>query len=63
MSPSPREREILACAQRGMSCKETARELGITSNTVRCHRRNVMQKLGTSRIVVAVLSARERGLI
>ena len=63
MNPSPREREILSCALRGLSCKETARELSITSNTVRTHRRNVMKKLGTSRIVVAVLSARAKGLI
>jgi DNA-binding CsgD family transcriptional regulator len=38
-----------------LSAKQTGRELGISDNTVRCHRHNAMQKLGTSRIVVAVL--------
>jgi DNA-binding CsgD family transcriptional regulator len=59
----PRERQVLECAQDGQSCKETARTLGITSNTVRVYRANAMRKFGTSRIVVAVLSAREKGLI
>ena len=59
----PREREVLACAERGMSCKETARELGIASNTVRVYRHGAMRMLGTSRIVVAVLAAREKGLL
>jgi DNA-binding CsgD family transcriptional regulator len=46
-----------------MSCKETARELGIASNTVRVYRHQAMGKFDTSRIVVAVLSAREKGLL
>ena len=63
MNLLPRERQVLACAERGLSCKETARELGIASNTVRVYRANAMRKFGTSRIVVAVLSAREKGLL
>jgi DNA-binding CsgD family transcriptional regulator len=63
MNLLPRERQVLACAERGMSCKETARELGIASNTVRVYRHQAMGKFDTSRIVVAVLSAREKGLL
>ena len=63
MNLLPREREVLACTERGLSCKETARELGIASNTVRVYRHQAMRMLGTSRIVVAVLSAREKGLL
>ena len=63
MNLLPREREVLACAERSLSCKETARELGIASNTVRVYRHQAMRMLGTSRIVVAVLSAREKGLL
>ena len=59
----PRERQVLECAQSGQSCKETARTLGIASNTVRVYRANAMRQLGTSRIVAAVLLAREKGLI
>lgn len=63
MKMSPREKQVLECASRGLSCKETARELGITSPTVRTHRRNLMKKFETSRIVVAVLEAKKRRLI
>lgn len=63
MKLHPRERQVLECALIGQSCKETARTLGIASNTVRVYRANAMRKFGTSRIVVAVLSAREQGLI
>ena len=55
MKFSPRERQVIECVARGLSAKQTGRELGISDNTVRCHRHNAMQKLGTSRIVVAVL--------
>ena len=63
MNLLPREREVLACAERGLSCKETARELGIASNTVRVYRRQAMRMRGTSRNVVALLSTREKGMV
>lgn len=63
MNLLPRECDVLRCAERGMSCKETARELGIAPSTVRVYRHSAMRVIGTHRIVVAVLFAREKGLI
>jgi DNA-binding NarL/FixJ family response regulator len=51
----PREKQVIECASRGLSAKETGRELGISDNTVRVYRHQAMKKMGTSRIVVAVL--------
>lgn len=42
---STREKEVLACAVRGMTNKEIANELFISLNTVLTHRKNISRKL------------------
>lgn len=42
---SPREREISALVANGMTCKEIARNLGISHRTVETHRARLMKKL------------------
>ncbi len=43
---SPREIEILRLIAEGLTNKEVANELHLSSNTVACHRQNIMKKLG-----------------
>jgi DNA-binding CsgD family transcriptional regulator len=43
---SIREFRIVCLAKEGMSNKEIANQLNIEESTVKCHRRNVMRKLG-----------------
>jgi DNA-binding CsgD family transcriptional regulator len=48
-NPAPlsiREYRIVCLAKEGMSNKEIASQLNIEESTVKCHRRNVMRKLG-----------------
>lgn len=60
---SPRERECLACVQRGASSKFAARELGLSSHTVDEHVRSAMAKLGATTRTEAVTRAMELGLL
>jgi len=43
---SDREKEVALAIKDGLISKEIAERLGITTNTVQVHRRNLMQKLG-----------------
>lgn len=43
---SPRECEVAALIARGLSNKEVARELGVSSGTVKIHVHSIFQKLG-----------------
>ena len=43
---SPREREVATLVARGLSNKEVARELGLSSGTVKIHLHSIFQKLG-----------------
>ena len=63
IKPQLEDLRLFCVVARNRSFAETARELGIASNTVRVYRHQAMRMLGTSRIVVAVLSAREKGLL
>jgi FixJ family two-component response regulator len=47
---TPREREVLDHAVTGRSCKEIARELGISHRTVEIHRSNLLEKLGVASV-------------
>ena len=47
---TPREREVLDLALKGDTCKEIARELGISHRTVELHRSNLLEKLGVTSI-------------
>lgn len=45
---SKREREVLELTAQGLTARQVAGELGISSNTVERHRANIMAKLGIS---------------
>lgn len=55
-----REREVIAQIAEGMSNKEIAAQLGIASDTVKSHVRNIMDKLALhSRLQIAVYARRQ----
>ena len=60
---SRREREILGLLSKGLSGEEAAKQLFLSSETVRTHVRNAMNKLGAATRVHAVALALERGEI
>jgi DNA-binding NarL/FixJ family response regulator len=60
---SPREREVLALIARGLSAKEVATELSISTKTVEAHRTSLMRKLGVRKATELVAYALRRGLI
>jgi DNA-binding NarL/FixJ family response regulator len=60
---SPREREILGLLSKGLSGEQAAKQLYLSSETVRTHVRNAMTKLGAATRVHAVALALKRGEI
>lgn len=60
---SPREREVLDLTAQGMTAREVASALDISSNTVERHRANIMAKLGISNRAQLVRYAVESGLV
>ncbi|MEA2183978.1 MAG: two-component system, NarL family, nitrate/nitrite response regulator NarL [Solirubrobacteraceae bacterium] len=62
-SLSPREQEILQRAATGRSAPDIARELHISTATVKTHLRNLYEKLGVSERAAAVAEAMRRGLL
>ena len=60
---SPREQEVLQLLVNGKSNKEIARELGITSATVKCHVSTILMRLNVSDRTQAVVAALQRGLV
>jgi DNA-binding NarL/FixJ family response regulator len=60
---SPREREVLGLLSRGLSGEQAARELELSSETIRTHVRNAMTKLGAATRAHAVVIALQRGEI
>jgi len=60
---SPREREVLEQTANGRSAPEIARELHISTATVKTHLHNVYEKLGVSERAAAVAEAMRRGLL
>lgn len=51
---TPREREVLERAARGLHAKEIAAELGISARTVEVHKSRIMEKLGVRNIAELV---------
>ena len=49
-----REREVLQLLAKGYTAKQVARDLGVSFNTIRCHRQNIYEKLQVSSVVAAV---------
>jgi DNA-binding NarL/FixJ family response regulator len=60
---SPREREIMGLLSQGLSGEEAAKQLYLSSETVRTHVRNAMGKLGAATRAHAVALALQRGEI
>jgi pimeloyl-ACP methyl ester carboxylesterase/DNA-binding CsgD family transcriptional regulator len=60
---STREREILACVARGLSDREIAEQLVLSSHTVHRHVANIRRKLGRSSRTAAVAEAARLGLL
>jgi DNA-binding NarL/FixJ family response regulator len=60
---SPREREIMGLLSQGLSGEEAAKQLVLSSETVRTHVRNAMSKLGAATRAHAVALALQRGEI
>lgn len=60
---SPREREVLLSAARGLSSKEVATKLYISERTVQTHLASVYDKLGAHNKTEAMLLALKHGLM
>jgi len=60
---STREREVLHLIAEGMSAKEVASELSISTKTVEAHRTSLMRKLGVRKATELVRYALRHGLI
>jgi len=58
-----REREVLVLIARGLSNREIARELSLSTNTIAVHRNHIMTKVGVRKATALALFAAERGLI
>ena len=60
---SPRERDVLVRLADGMSAPAIARELHVSTATVKTHQKTLYEKLGVSDRAAAVAEAMRRGLI
>lgn len=60
---SRREREIIACVARGLSDREIAEQLVLSSHTVHRHVANIRRKLGRTSRTAAVAEAARLGLL
>jgi pimeloyl-ACP methyl ester carboxylesterase/DNA-binding CsgD family transcriptional regulator len=60
---SRREREVLACVARGLSDREIAEQLVLSSHTVHRHVANIRRKLGRTSRTAAVAEAARLGLL
>ena len=60
---SGREREVLHLIAEGLSAKEIATELNISTKTVEAHRTSLMRKLGVRKATELVRYAVRHGLI
>ena len=58
-----RELQVLRCVARGLTSKQIAEELRISSRTVETHRQNIMEKLNIRNATALVGYAREQGLM
>jgi FixJ family two-component response regulator len=54
---TPREQEVMACVTGGLMNKQVAAVIGVTENTVKVHRGNVMRKTGATSLAELVRMA------
>lgn len=62
-TPTPRELDVLAYVAHGCTNAETARRLGLRTETVKSYLRSAMRKLGSHTRLEAVVTARRAGLL
>jgi LuxR family transcriptional regulator, maltose regulon positive regulatory protein len=62
-SLTQREAEILAMIAEGLSTKEIAGRISVSTSTVKTHRKNLFEKLGVARRSQAIAIAREKMII
>lgn len=60
---TPRELDALRLLSRGLSYKETAREMGVTPSTLQSYVRKIYRKLDVHSQVQATLVARQHGVV
>lgn len=60
---SPRESVVLGCIARGMTTKEIAKELFVSTNTVNTHRQHLLDKFGARNMVDLIIRAIAKGLV
>jgi FixJ family two-component response regulator len=60
---TPRELQVFGRVARGRLNKQIAHELGSTERTVKAHRHNLMEKLGTESLAELVLIAERLGML
>ena len=60
---TPRETEVLTLVAEGHAIRQIARELGISTSTVKNHVERIPAKLGASDRTRAVVMALEMGLV
>lgn len=58
-----REKQILRLVKQGLTNKEIAQSLGITSRTVEFHLGNIFLKLGVANRTAAVMAAVKTGVL
>ncbi len=60
---SSREREVLQLVAEGLSSKEIANDLGLSTRTVESHRHKLMEKIGVNKVSGLVRFAIREGLV
>lgn len=60
---TPRELEVLSLVGEGLSKKEIAQQLGISSNTVRTHTVHIYEKLNVQNAPAAITKAYRQGIL
>ncbi|PRA58096.1 LuxR family transcriptional regulator [Pseudomonas sp. MYb187] len=58
---SAREQHVLGCLAQGLSDKQIARALGISDQTARTHRRNMLDKTSTANVCALLYLAFTQG--
>lgn len=60
---SPREREVFRLMAEGHTVSEIAKEICVSSETVKTHRERIYKKLGVNKKSDSLKKARELGLL